>query len=152
MCSTCGNAAGFSIAAMGSMSTGARRPAEAGRRVHPGVGDDHEDARERAADRHRHAGDQVRPRRDAVPAVEIDAEEDRLGEEREALEREGHADDRRRRSSMKLGQSSPSSKRQHRARDGAHREQDRGALGPALRQLEIDAVAGALPPPLGDAP
>ena len=40
---------------------------------------------------------QVGARRDPVPAVEIDAEEDRLGEEGEALERERHADDRARR-------------------------------------------------------
>ena len=34
---------------------------EPGRRVHPGVGDDHEDAGRRAAHRHDDAGEQVRP-------------------------------------------------------------------------------------------
>ena len=43
------------------------------------------------------AGPEMRARRDPVPAVEVDAEEDRLGEEGESLERERHADDRRRR-------------------------------------------------------
>ena len=40
------------------------------------------------------AGCEVEPRRDALPTVEVDAEEDGLGEEGEALQREGHADDR----------------------------------------------------------
>ena len=53
--------------------------AEAGGRVHPRVGDDHEDARQHAAHRHRPARGQVRPPRDPVPAVEVDAEEHRLG-------------------------------------------------------------------------
>ena len=64
-----------------------------GRRpVHERVDQRHEDRRRRAADRHRDAGDEVQARRDAVAAVEVDAEEDRLGEEREPLERERQPD------------------------------------------------------------
>src|SRR3989449_3952295 len=43
---------------------------------------------------HGHPGPEVRPRRDAVPPVQVNAQEDRLGEEREPLEREWHPDDR----------------------------------------------------------
>ncbi len=123
-------------------------PAEAGGRVHPGVGDDHEDPGEHAADRDGPARGQVRARGDALPAVQVDSEEDRLGEEGEALEREGHADD----GARALHEGGPQQSQleaQHGAGDGAHREEDGGALGPAVGKIEIDVVAGALPAPLG---
>ena len=59
---------------------------KAGRRVHPGIGDHHEDARQPAAHRHEPAGREMGTRRDAIPAVEVDAEEDRFGEEGEPLQ------------------------------------------------------------------
>ena len=39
------------------------------------------------------AGEQVRARTELLPAIQIDAEEDRFEEERESFERERHADD-----------------------------------------------------------
>ena len=59
---------------------------ESGGSVHPGVRDDHEHPRRGAADGHENAGPEVRPWGDAIPAVEIDAEEDCLREEGESLE------------------------------------------------------------------
>ena len=44
-------------------------------------------------DSHDDPGAKVRPRRHLVPPVEVDAEEDRLGEERETLEPERRPDD-----------------------------------------------------------
>ena len=62
--------------------------AEAGRMVHPGVdGDDHQ----RAGEARQHDRDprrQVGARGEAIPAVDVDADEDRLDEEREPLDRE----------------------------------------------------------------
>ena len=46
-----------------------------------------------AGDAHRDQHEQVATRRHPSPAVEVDAEEDRLGEERESLEGKGHPDD-----------------------------------------------------------
>ena len=57
---------------------------------------DHEERAGRCRPDDRHAGQQVRPRRQPVPAVQVDAEEDRLDEEREALDRERQADRPRR--------------------------------------------------------
>ncbi len=43
-------------------------------------------------DDHRHGAEHVRPRRHAVPAEQVDADEDRLDEEREALQHEREAE------------------------------------------------------------
>ncbi len=65
---------------------------ETGRVVHPRVDRDHHRRADEARDRHGHPGEKVQPRRDAVPAVDVDGDEDRLGEEREALQPEGQAE------------------------------------------------------------
>ena len=44
-------------------------------------------------DHDRDAGQEVRARRQPVPAVDVDRDEDRLDEEREALEREAEPED-----------------------------------------------------------
>ncbi len=122
---------------------------ESGRRVHPRIGGHHEDSRGHPAQGHRHSGPDVRQRRDPVPAVEIDPEEDGLGEEGKALQRERHPDD----PAGVLHELRPQQDQlegQHRSRDGADREQDRGPFRPPLGQLEIDPVAGLLPTPLRD--
>ena len=51
---------------------------------------------------------------------------------------------------MKRGPEQAELEREHRARDGADGEQDRGALGPALGQVEVEPVAGLPVAPLGD--
>ena len=78
-----------------------------------------------------------------IPAVEVDADEDRLGEEREALDRErqthhvavrGHP----------AGPEDPELERQDRARDRADREQHREHLRPVPGQRGVDGIARAL--------
>ena len=54
---------------------------EPDRRVHPRVDEHDEHGRRRAARRHDDAGREMRARTDALPAVQVDAEEDRLEEE-----------------------------------------------------------------------
>ena len=89
MCANCSHTKSLNIAAHGSTSVTCRRGWEPGGIVHPGVDRDHA---ERADD----AGDiaigismaRWRRRRHPAPAVEVDAEEDRLDEERQPLERE----------------------------------------------------------------
>ncbi len=86
--------------------------------------------------------------RDLVPAVEIDAEEDRLGEEGKALEREGDADDWA--GEAHEGRPEQSElEREHGTGDGADGEQHRGPLRPPPRELAIDVIAGLHPSPLG---
>ena len=63
----------------------------------------------RAAERHRDAGERCSARRHPAAAVEIDAEEDRLGEEREALERERQPDDPPKRAHEARARAGPSS-------------------------------------------
>src|SRR5689334_559205 len=61
---------------------------EAGRHVHPGVDRDDAEGPEHPGERHRHQAQQMQPVRQAPPAVQVDAEEDRLDEEGQSLERE----------------------------------------------------------------
>ena len=141
MCSVCWNAIGFSMPATGSML--AIRPSTRSKPVGAfiqALAVTTKMPESRAAHRDEDAGQQVRPRRDPVPAVEVDAEEDRLGEEGEPLERERHADDRPG-GLHELGPEQPELEGEHRARDRADGEEDRGALGPALGELEVDRVA-----------
>jgi hypothetical protein len=84
-----------------------------------------------------------------LPPVEIDPQEDRLGEEGEPFERERHADDGPG-EFHEMGPQESELERENRPRDSADREQDRGSLGPPLGQLQVDLVARLLPPPLGD--
>src|SRR5689334_8771598 len=69
---------------------------KAGRRVHPGIRNDDKDAGEYATQSDHHTGEEMSAWRDARPAVQIDAEKNRLGEKRESLERKRHPDDRAR--------------------------------------------------------
>ena len=80
----------------------------------------------------------------AVPAVDVDAQEDRLGEEGEPFQSEPQPDDRAG-ELHEAGPEQPQLERQHRARDRAHREQDRRTPGPSLRQGAVDRLARAEP-------
>jgi hypothetical protein len=61
---------------------------EAAGDVHPGVGGDDEESGGDGRQRQRESSQPVQPRRDPIPAVEVDAKEDRLDKESEALQRE----------------------------------------------------------------
>jgi len=87
----------------------------------------------------------VKALRDAPAAVQIDAEEDRLREEREALERERQADGLAECPHEPRPQQAEL-ERKHGARHGAHGEEDARALGEPLRQLEVVRIARAPPP------
>src|SRR5256886_11139978 len=87
--------------------------------------------------------------RSTVPSVEIDPEEDRLGEERESLERKRHADD----SACVLHEPRPQEPQlegEHGAGDGAHGEEDGGAPRPALGEVEVNRLPATEIEALGD--
>ena len=127
----------------------ARRRREALRLVHPRV---HRDDRERSAeagDHDRHARPEVRPRRQALPAEDVDGDEDRLGEEEEPLDPEQQAEDlaeapgERRPEEPELeGEDGPG--------HGADRERHRHRLRPALRQLQRVRIVAAKTPVVRD--
>ena len=61
-------------------------------------------------DHDRDAAGEVSPRRQPIPAVDVDADEDRLDEERESLDREAEAEDTEPNVAMKFGHRRPISK------------------------------------------
>jgi hypothetical protein len=131
---------------VGEASTGEREP---GGLVHPGVDERDEERGGRAAHRDHHAGEQVHAARDAAAAVEVDAEEDGLGEEGVTLERERQPD----RLAGRLHEARPEQaelERQHGARHGPDGEQDRGALRQALGELRVVVIARACGQDVGD--
>src|SRR5512133_2035174 len=69
---------------------------ETGRRIHPRVRCHDEDAGRNSAQDHEHAAEPMHQRRQTLPPHQIQAEENRLGEKRETLERKRHPDDRAR--------------------------------------------------------
>lgn len=95
------------------------------------------------------ACDEMRASRHLLPAVQIDAEEDGLEKEREAFERERHPDER----ASALHEARPQEaelEAQHRAGDRADREQDRRALRPSMREIQVNGVAAFRVEILGD--
>ena len=125
------------ITSSGSTSTTlpAEFEREARRLVHPRVGGDHRDAAADAGDHDRDAGPEVRPRLQPPPAVDVDGDEDRLGEEEQALERERDAE-RLAPLAHELRPQQPELERQHRAGHRADGERDRHVLRPALREQQ----------------
>ena len=127
----------------------ARRRREPLRLVHPRVhGDDRERAPE-ARDHDRHAGPEVRPRREVLPAEDVDRDEDRLEEEEDPLHREQHAEhlseppgERRPEQPELEGEDGPG----HRA----DRERHRHRLRPALREPQRVRIVAAQAPVVGD--
>src|SRR3989454_6005635 len=79
----------------------------------------------------------------------IDPEEDRLGEERESLERKRHADD----PACVLHEPRPQEPQlegEHSAGDGAHGKEDGGAPRPALGEVEVNRLPATEIEALGD--
>ena len=120
---------------------------EAARVVHPGVDGDHHQRAGEARDDDRDPGQDVRARRQAIPAVDVDPDEDRLDEERDALDREAeseHVSERRHEVRPEHAQLEAEDRPGHDA-DGEQREHH---LRPAPREHAIGLVAGAHVQPL----
>src|SRR4030081_3204468 len=66
---------------------------EAGGRVHPGVGHDHEDRTGRSAERDRYRSQPMFDRTEPVPAIEVQPQEYRFDEERKSFSGERKAED-----------------------------------------------------------
>src|SRR3954449_13479609 len=122
---------------------------EAGGLVHPAVGGDDRQRAAEARRRPRHAGPEVRPRAHAVPAVDVDRDEDRLEEEEQPLDREWDAEG----CAEAAHQPGPQQAQLEREHGPGHRpdgEEDGGDLRPAAGQHERLLVALAQPAPVGD--
>ena len=94
-------------------------------------------------------GQPVRARRETIPAVEIEPEEDGLDEEGEPLRREGETDD----AAGVAHEDRPEQSQlegEDRAGDRADGEEDGESFGPAADESHVDRVAGLQPQPLGD--
>ena len=115
---------------------------EARGRVHPGIGRHHENTRKDATDGDDDSRKPVQKGREAVPAIEIHANKNGLGEKREPFQGEGHADNRPG-FFHKAWPQQAKFKRQHGAGHRAHREENRSAARPAFAEIEINRVAGA---------
>ena len=125
------------------------RHREALRLVHPGV-DGHD--RERAAETHerdRHARPEVRPRRQALPAEDVDRDEDRLEEEADPLDREQHTEDLAE-AAGELRPQQPELEREHGPGHGADRERHRNDLRPAAGEQERVRIVAAQAAVVGD--
>ena len=131
-------------------STSTARPSSSrkpGRVLHPAVDADHHQRAAEAGDHDRDPGEHVRARRQAVPAVDVDRDEDRLDEEREALERERQAEDVAV-GGHELRPQQPELEREDRPRHDADREQGDHRLRPAAGEREQQRVAAAAAEPL----
>jgi hypothetical protein len=110
--------------------------------VHERVHQRDEGRRRGPADRNRDAGREVHAGRDLAAPIEVDAEEDRLREERITLEREGDPD----RFAERAHEARPQQaelERQHGPRDGADGEQDARPLRELLGQQQVFGIARA---------
>ena len=97
-----------------------------------------------AGDHDRDAAEDVDLRRQAVPAVDVDGDEDRLDEEREALQAEGEAEDVAE-GGHELGPQQAELEGQDRAGHDPDGEQDDHRVRPALGECAVERVAGAKP-------
>ena len=117
--------------------------------VHPRVhGDDAEGAAD-AGDHDRHPGPEVLPAVDPLPAVDVDRDEDRLGEEEDALDREAGPEDL----APLLHEGGPEQAElegEHRAGHGADREEHGGGLRPLAGQIERPGSLCLRPAVFGD--
>ena len=120
---------------------------EAGRGVHPGVGSYDEEGGRDARHDDRDPRQQVCPRRKTVPAVEVDAQEDRLYEKGDALDGEGESDH--------LAVVGHQARPQHAEFDGedgarhsAHGKEHTEHPRPAARQQPVGRIARAQASPL----
>ena len=125
----------------------ARVDRDAAGRVHPGVGRKDTECAEEPGRRKREADQEVGTRAQALPAVEVDADEDRLHEEGQALdckpEAEGGAE-----AAHHSRPQDPELEREDRPGDRADRElhghDDRPAAGDGQRDLVLAPDADAL--------
>ncbi len=119
------------------------------RLVHPGVGGDNRERAAKPGDYDRDARPEVRPSREAVPAEDVDRDEDRFEEEEDPLDREQNPED----AAEAPGELRPQEaelERQHGAGDGAHGEGHGSDLGPAPRELHGVGVVAAKSQVVGD--
>ena len=96
-----------------------------------------------------HAGPEVGPRLQPLPAEQVDRDEDRLGEEEQALERERDAE-RLAPPAHEPGPQQAELEGEHRAGDRADRERDRHVLRPALGEQQGVGVVVLDRPVVGD--
>ena len=123
--------------------------AEARGMVHPGVHGDHHQRAAEAGEHDRDPAREVQPPGQPIPAVDVDADEDRLHEEREALDREAEPED----SAEGRGEVRPQQphlEAEDRARDHADGEQRQHHLRPAPCERAIELIAGAPVEPLDE--
>jgi hypothetical protein len=121
---------------------------EAVRLIHPRVRSHHRPSAAKARDRDRDARPEVRPPGQALPAVDVDGDEDRLGEEEDALERE-RKPEHVAEAAHELGPEQAHLEREHRPRDRADHERDGRDLRPALGEPERVGVVALQPQVVG---
>jgi hypothetical protein len=117
--------------------------------VHPAVDRDDHERSDDAGGRDRDARQEMRPRRHAVPAVDVDADEDRFEKEREPLDGESepeHATERGR----EIRPEQTHLKAENCAGHHAGREQCDEHLRPAPGQNPEDLISGAQEAPLDE--
>ncbi len=117
--------------------------------VHPAVDRDHRQRPGDAGDRDGDAAGEVGSRGKPVPAVDVDADEDRFHEEGEAFDRKSETED----AAEAGGETGPQQahlETEDRARDDTGRKQRRHHLRPALRQRPVELIAGAQVEPLDE--
>ena len=117
---------------------------EAGRVVHPGVDGDHHQRAHEASDDDGDAAQEMRPRGEAIPAVDVDGDEDGLDEERKRLKREAqpeHLAEGR----HEVRPQKPELEAQDRARDDADGEEGEHHLRPPLGDRPVEGVSGPQP-------
>ena len=117
--------------------------------VHPGVDRDDGKGAPEPRDHHRDAGPEVGPPGEPLPAEDVDRDEDRLGEEEDALDREREPEDLPE-ATGELRPQEAELERQDGAGDGAHREQHGRDLRPALGELQRDGIVVSQAPVVGD--
>jgi len=122
---------------------------EPGRVVHPGVDGDDEERAGDAGERDREAGQEMRSRREPVPAVGVNADEDGFEEEGEALEGEAQSEHVPEVLHPYRPQQ-PEFEGQDRAGDHAHGEQREHDPRPAPGERAVELVAGSQVPVFGD--
>jgi len=119
-----------------------------GWRVHPCVRHHHEYRAQRAAHRDWDGCQPVDHRGQAVPAVQVQAQEDRLDEESKAFGREGQAEDRAR-ERHEPGPQQAELERECRAGNRADCKQDAKGLRPSACEIQPHVVFRPQPQPFG---
>ncbi len=122
---------------------------KAARVVHPGVNGDHERRSRHPREHDRQATEQVGARRQPIPPVHVDADEDRLEEERKPLERETEAEHAAERAD-EVRPENAELEAEDRTGHDSNREQRDHHLRPAPRDHPVAGIARAQIAPLGE--